>query len=123
MYDQFGLFIDGEWRNRNDGGKLEVTDPATGEVIGTTPSASRDDVESAIASAGKGLKIWRKTSAWTRADMLHAVASIMQTRAEEVARRITLETGKPLVTGNEGPPPEFMEAVKRAVAEKPWLRS
>jgi uncharacterized protein YndB with AHSA1/START domain len=33
-----------------------------------------------------------------------------------------LETGKPLVTGNEGPPPEFMAAVKRAVAEKLWLK-
>ena len=33
-----------------------------------------------------------------------------------------LETGKPLVTANEGPPAGFMEAVKKAVAEKPWLR-
>jgi hypothetical protein len=33
-----------------------------------------------------------------------------------------LETGKPLVAANEPPPPEFMEAVKNAVAEKPWLR-
>src|SRR5205823_10335103 len=65
-------------------------------VIGTTPSASREDVAKAIAWAERGLKIWRATPAWTRADMLHAVASIMQTRAEEVARRITLETGKPL---------------------------
>ncbi len=96
MYDKLGLFIDGEWRNRSDGGKLEVTDPATGEVIGTTPSASRDDLQQAIASAEKGLKVWRATPAWTRADMLHAVASVMQARAEEVARRLTLETGKPL---------------------------
>ena len=33
-----------------------------------------------------------------------------------------LETGKPLVTGNEGPPPEFIAAVKKAVADKPWLK-
>jgi uncharacterized protein YndB with AHSA1/START domain len=33
-----------------------------------------------------------------------------------------LETGKPLVTGNEGPPPEFIAAVKQAVADKPWLK-
>jgi hypothetical protein len=32
-----------------------------------------------------------------------------------------METGKPLAAVNEAPPPEFMEAVKRAVAEKPWL--
>jgi uncharacterized protein YndB with AHSA1/START domain len=35
-----------------------------------------------------------------------------------------LETGKPLaVDTKEGPPPEFMAAVKKAVAEKPWLES
>ena len=33
-----------------------------------------------------------------------------------------LETGNPLVTANEPPPPEFMEAVKRAAVERPWLR-
>src|ERR1041385_2569063 len=33
-----------------------------------------------------------------------------------------LETGKPLAAANEPPPPEFMEAVKKAAAEKPWLR-
>src|SRR5262249_24815959 len=33
-----------------------------------------------------------------------------------------LETGKPLAAANEPPPPEFIEAVKKAVAEKPWLK-
>lgn len=33
-----------------------------------------------------------------------------------------LETGKPLVLGKMGPPPEMVQAVKKAVAEKPWLR-
>ena len=33
-----------------------------------------------------------------------------------------LETGRPLAAANEPPPPEFIEAVKKAVAEKPWLK-
>ncbi len=96
MYDQFGLFIDGRWRAKGGAGTIEVSDPATGETIGSTPAASVSDVEEAIASAEKGLKAWRSTQAWARADMLHAVASNMQARAEEAARRITLETGKPI---------------------------
>jgi hypothetical protein len=32
-----------------------------------------------------------------------------------------VETGKPLAAANEPPPPEVMEAVKKAAAEKPWL--
>jgi uncharacterized protein YndB with AHSA1/START domain len=34
-----------------------------------------------------------------------------------------LETGKPLTLGKMGPPPEMIEAVKKAVAEKPWLKA
>jgi uncharacterized protein YndB with AHSA1/START domain len=34
-----------------------------------------------------------------------------------------LETGKPLVTAHEAPPPEFVAAVKRATTEKPWLKA
>lgn len=96
MYEQFGLFIDGHWRKAESGAVLEITDPATGEIIGRAPSASAADVEEAIASAAKGLKLWRTTPAWTRADMLHATATIMASRGEEAARRITLETGKPI---------------------------
>ena len=96
MYDTHGLFIDGQWRSQGGGGSLDIVDPATGETLGHSPSASKDDVEEAIAAAEKGLKIWRVTPAWSRADILHAAATIMQVRAEEAARRITLETGKPI---------------------------
>ena len=96
MYENYGLLIDGAWRGTGGAGSIEVTDPATGEVIGAAPAASAADVEEAIASAEKGFKLWRATPGWTRADILHAVATIMQARSEEAARRITLETGKPL---------------------------
>lgn len=95
MYDDLGLFIAGTWRNTGSRG-LDVTDPATGEVLGRSACATTTDTEEAIASAEKGLALWRATPAWTRADLLHAVANLMQQRAEEAARRITLETGKPL---------------------------
>ncbi len=96
MYENFGLLIDGHWRKTGGGGVIEITDPATGEAIGQSPSASAADVEEAIAAAAKGLKTWRATPAWTRADTLHAIANLMQQRADEAARRITLETGKPI---------------------------
>lgn len=96
MYDSHGLFIAGEWRARGGADSLEITDPATGEVIGNAASASVADVEEAIASAERGLAQWRATPAWTRADLLHAAATSMQQRTEEAARRITLETGKPI---------------------------
>ena len=96
MYQDYGLLIGAEWRKTGGGGVIEVADPATGEVIGAAPAASAGDVEEAIAAAEQGLKAWRATQGWARADMLHKVADIMAARAEEAARRITLETGKPI---------------------------
>jgi succinate-semialdehyde dehydrogenase/glutarate-semialdehyde dehydrogenase len=96
MYENHGLLIDGAWRKKGGAGVIEVTDPAAGEVIGAAPAASAADVEEAIASAGKSFKVWREMQGWARADILHAAANNMQARAEEAARRMTLETGKPL---------------------------
>ncbi|MFO1132028.1 MAG: NAD-dependent succinate-semialdehyde dehydrogenase [Hyphomicrobiales bacterium] len=96
MYQDYGLLIGGEWRRAGGAGEIAVADPATGEVIGAAPAASVQDVEDAIAAADQGLKAWRATQAWARADLLHKVADIMAARAEEAARRITLETGKPI---------------------------
>ena len=96
MYENFGLFIDGAWRTRGGHGRFDVVDPATGETIGSAPAASKSDVDEAIAAAEGGLKLWRATPAWARADILHAAATVMQDRSEEAARRITLEAGKPL---------------------------
>jgi len=96
MYENFGLFIDGDWRARGGHGTLDIVDPATGETLGEVPAASEADVDDAIAAADRALKRWRSTPAWTRADLLHAAADRMQERTEEAARQITLEAGKPL---------------------------
>ena len=96
MYDTHGLFIGGKWRNSGGSGFLDVIDPATGEQIGKAAQSSVADVEEAIASAEQGLKLWRSTPAWSRADILHKIADVMLARTEEAARRITLEAGKPL---------------------------
>jgi succinate-semialdehyde dehydrogenase/glutarate-semialdehyde dehydrogenase len=96
MHDEFGLFIDGAWRQQGGEGRLEVIDPATGEALGSVPAAGVADVEEAIAAAGRGLAVWRDTAGWSRAELMHKTAEIMAQRAEEAARAITLETGKPI---------------------------
>jgi succinate-semialdehyde dehydrogenase / glutarate-semialdehyde dehydrogenase len=96
MYENFGLFIDGDWRARGGHGTLAIVDPATGETLGEVPAAAEADVDEAIAAADQALKRWRATPAWTRADLLHATADRMHERTEEAARQITLEAGKPL---------------------------
>jgi succinate-semialdehyde dehydrogenase/glutarate-semialdehyde dehydrogenase len=97
MYDSYGLFIDGAWSGKPTGAATEITDPATNEVLGTVPAASVDDTNAAIAAAERAFAKWKNTPAWTRADLMHKVADVMAARAQEAARQITLETGKPLV--------------------------
>ncbi|MGV6873635.1 NAD-dependent succinate-semialdehyde dehydrogenase [Pseudochelatococcus sp. B33] len=96
MYESFGLFIGGGWRAEGSGGVIEVEDPATGSGIGSVPAAGVAEVEEAIGLAEAALKVWRSTPGWTRADALHGIADRMVARADEAARIITLETGKPL---------------------------
>jgi len=37
------MFIDGEWCEAASGGRFEVTDPATGKVIGDAPDGTAED--------------------------------------------------------------------------------
>ena len=96
MYKQFGLFIAGEWRQAAKGARAAVISPVTGASLGEAPVASAADTEEAIQAAGLGLKAWRATPAFTRADALHAIADDMIHRTAEAARMISSETGKPI---------------------------
>ena len=95
MYAAFGLFIAGEWRQAADGAAAPVMSPVTENPLGEAPLAGAADTEAALAAAAQGLAAWRATPAFTRADALHSIANEMARRADEAARIISSETGKP----------------------------
>ncbi|NRG18250.1 NAD-dependent succinate-semialdehyde dehydrogenase [Rhizobiales bacterium] len=97
MYRNFGLFIDGEWREAVGGACANVISPVTEQPLGAAPQAAREDTEAALAAAEKGFATWRAMPAFSRADALHRIADEMIARADEAARVISSETGKPLV--------------------------
>ncbi|HUZ62234.1 MAG TPA: NAD-dependent succinate-semialdehyde dehydrogenase, partial [Acetobacteraceae bacterium] len=70
--------------------------PVTESPLGEAPVAGAADTEAALAAAAEGLAAWRATSAFQRADALHAIADEMVRRSGEAARMIASETGKPL---------------------------
>src|SRR5260370_1368369 len=96
MYKRLGLFVAGEWRQAKSGAKAAVISPVTGDSLGEAPVASAADTDEALHAAEAGLKAWRATPAFTRADALHAIADEMIRRTGEAARMISSETGKPL---------------------------
>jgi succinate-semialdehyde dehydrogenase/glutarate-semialdehyde dehydrogenase len=95
-YERLELFIDGRWRQGSTGKTEPVINPATEEVLGHLPHASRPDLDEALFSAQKGFDRWRRTGAAERAKLLKAVADLMRADVENLARIVTLEEGKPL---------------------------
>lgn len=96
IYADFGLFIDGSWRAARSGDVIAVYDPATEEIVGEVPAAGEPDLDDALAAATRGFEAWRQTSPWERGAVLHRAAELIRERVEEIARIMTLETGKPL---------------------------
>jgi succinate-semialdehyde dehydrogenase/glutarate-semialdehyde dehydrogenase len=97
-YADLGLFIDGEW-TAGGAGTVPVTNPANGEVIGTLPLASAEDLDRALGSARRGFDEWRRVSAWDRGAVLKRAADLLRQRADHIGRLITLEEGKTLAEG------------------------
>ena len=96
MYANFGLFIDGKWRQASDGGTAPVMSPVTEKPLGEAPVATRADTEEALHSAARGFSAWKSKGAFERASALHAIADEMIRRKDEAARMISSETGKPI---------------------------
>jgi succinate-semialdehyde dehydrogenase / glutarate-semialdehyde dehydrogenase len=89
-----GLYLNGKFVTRAE--SVTVIDPATGQPLAKVATLEREGVRQAIADAHAALAAWRDLPAKSRADHLLAVASELQKRAEDVARTITQENGKPL---------------------------
>lgn len=95
-YPSTQLFIDGEWRPAAEGNTIDVIDPATDEVIGTVASATRADLDAALGAAERGFATWSATSPFERYKLMRKAADLLRQRADEIARTMTLEQGKPL---------------------------
>jgi succinate-semialdehyde dehydrogenase/glutarate-semialdehyde dehydrogenase len=96
MYEQYGLFIGGEWRAARDGATVPVIDPADEETLGHIPKAGAADLDAALAAAAEGFRVWRGTPAWNRSAVLRAIVGELRARADQVALAVSRETGKPL---------------------------
>ncbi len=96
MYPDVQLHIAGSWREAEHGRSIPVVNPATEEVIGKVAHASRGDLDEAVAAAATGFATWRAVSAYDRAKVMRRAADLLRGRADEVARLMTLEQGKPL---------------------------
>ena len=95
-YPNVRLLVANAWREGGGGETIPVTDPATGETIGTVAKATTADLDVALASAERGFRIWSATSAFERSKIMRKAADLLRERKTDIAWLMTREQGKPL---------------------------
>lgn len=95
-YPNTQLFIAGAWRDAVNGQTRPVVNPATGQQIGHVAHASEQDLALAVEAAAQGFAIWRAMPPIERSRIMRRAAALLKERADDVARLLTLEQGKPL---------------------------
>jgi succinate-semialdehyde dehydrogenase/glutarate-semialdehyde dehydrogenase len=90
------LFIGGTWRAASGGGRFDVLDPATGDVIAQVADGSIEDGLAAVNAAAEAGPGWAATPPRQRAEILRRAWELMTERADEIATLISLENGKAL---------------------------
>jgi succinate-semialdehyde dehydrogenase/glutarate-semialdehyde dehydrogenase len=89
-------YVDGRWIGADDGGSMPVVDPATGELVGTVPIFHATETRRAIDAANRALPAWRAKTAKERSAVLRTWSELMLANADDLARILTAEQGKPI---------------------------
>lgn len=90
------MFIDGKAVDSSDGATIDVTNPATGELVDTVPAATAEDVARAVQCAKAAQVEWNKVPVWKRAEYMMAFLDLVERDKEKLARTLSDETGKPI---------------------------
>ncbi|WP_336693321.1 NAD-dependent succinate-semialdehyde dehydrogenase [Delftia acidovorans] len=88
--------IDGQWLAADDGSRIDVHNPATGEAVGHVPRMGEAETQRAIAAAERAFARWKQQTAEARARLLQRWFELMMENQEDLALIMTSEQGKPL---------------------------
>ena len=88
--------INGQWVDADNGATVAVTNPATGEQIGTVPVMGAAETRRAIEAANAAWPAWRKKTARERALILRKWNDLILANTDDLALLMTAEQGKPL---------------------------
>jgi succinate-semialdehyde dehydrogenase / glutarate-semialdehyde dehydrogenase len=89
-------YIGGRWCEADNGTSFQVTNPATGEVLGQVPDMGAIETRRAIEAAKAAWPGWRRKTAKERGSILRKWHDLMMANLDDLARLMTLEQGKPL---------------------------
>ncbi|MFV3075899.1 NAD-dependent succinate-semialdehyde dehydrogenase [Niveispirillum fermenti] len=89
-------FIDGAWKDAIGGATIAVSNPSTGDALGSIPRCGRAETAVAITAAHRAFRDWRHWTAGERAGLMMKLHDAILDNRADLARLLTLEMGKPL---------------------------
>ena len=89
-------YIDGQWVDADNKATITVTNPATGETIGTVPDMGDHETRRAITAAARAQKKWQATTAKERSAILRKWYNLILDNQQDLGMLMTVEQGKPL---------------------------
>lgn len=92
------FFVNGKWNAGTSTETFELRNPATGQVIGSVPRATKEDVREAVEAARKAFESanWRDMEQTKRGKALAQIAALMRQNFDELSKLETVNQGKPL---------------------------
>jgi succinate-semialdehyde dehydrogenase/glutarate-semialdehyde dehydrogenase len=88
--------LNNQWLKARDGATLDVYNPANGKIIGTIPKMSSSEAAEAIDAAHAAQAKWAWINPYERGKILRTWFDLIVKNKEELAKLMTLESGKPL---------------------------
>ena len=92
--DRRNLFIDGTWREAENGARLDVIDPADRSVLTDVADATPGDALDALDAAAAAQAGWAATPPRERGEILRTAYELITARADDFAELMSLEMGK-----------------------------
>lgn len=109
-------YIAGEWQAAA-GAQLDVTDPATGNLIARVPDSGAAQARAALDAAHAAFPAWRKVPAKQRAQIIKRWNDLVLAHQDDLGALISLEQGKPLAEGKGRSP--MPQATSNGLAKRP----
>jgi len=95
--DKQKMYVNGVWKDSESGKAMEVINPFNGEVVGSVPFATENEVKEAISAAAESFENWAGLTGQKRAEYLKKWHGLMLEQTDSIAQILTLEQGKPLI--------------------------
>ncbi len=99
MIESDKLFIGGEWASPCGSNRITAISASTEEPVGSVPEGTNADIDAAVAAARAAFEDptgWSSWSAEERAQAMERLAGALESRAEETARRVSIQNGMPI---------------------------